>query len=136
MFGRIKKLEEEIANLKSELKDSDEAVRQKSVTIADLKNELANIKADYKAARNKEKYLEEELNILRNERKEIEEKTSDAVDKDSVIIQLILEKDRLAIENLKYHRSSIESLNMASEAARLALYQFTPYTQISQISHF
>lgn len=56
--------------------------------------------------------------------KEIEDKTKDGVDKDAVITQLILEKDRLAVENLKYHAQLIEKDRVALEIARLNASRF------------
>ena len=64
--------------------------------------------------------LEEELNIFRNERKEIEDKIKEGIDKDAVIVQLIMGKDRLAIENLKCNERLIEKDRIALEAAKLA----------------
>ena len=119
MFGKVRLLEEKNDKLRKELREADEINYNKSEIIADLTNELERIRSDYSRVQDKVSVLEEELNILKGERKEIEDKTKDGIDKDAVIAQLILEKDRLAIENLKYHTQLLEKDRVALEIARL-----------------
>ena len=119
IFGKTKMLEEKIDELRKELREADEISYKRSEMIADLGNRLQQAESDCSRMRDKMNILEEELNILRNERKEIEDKTKDGIDKDAVITQLILEKDRLAIENLKYHTQLIENDRATLEIARL-----------------
>lgn len=118
MFGKVRLLEEKNDELRKELRKADEINYEKSKKIADLTNELEQIRSDYSRIQDKVSALKEELSILRSERKEIEDKTKDGIDKDAVIVQLIIEKDRLAIENLKYNERLIEKDRIALEAAR------------------
>ena len=119
MFGKVRLFEEKIDELRKELREADEISCKRSEMIADLGNRLQQAESDCSRMRDKMNILEEELNILKNERKEIENKTKDGIDKDAVITQLILEKDRLAIENLKYHTQLIENDRAALEIAKL-----------------
>lgn len=118
IFKKTKMLEEKIDELRKELREADEISYKRSETIADLSNKLQQAESDCSRMLDKMNTLEEELNILRNERKEIEDKTKEGIDKDAVITQLILEKDRLAIENLKYHDRIIEKDRAALEMLR------------------
>lgn len=118
MFGKVRLLEEKNGELRKELREADEISYKKSEKIVDLTNELGRIRSDYSRMQDKVNALEEELNILKSERKEIEDKTKNGIDKDAVIAQLILEKDRLAVENLKYHAQLIEKDRVAFEIAR------------------
>lgn len=123
IFRKTKMLEEKIDGLRKELREADEISYKRSETIAGLTNELQQAKSDCSRMRDKMNTLEEELNILRNERKEIRDKTKEGIDKDAVITQLILEKDRLALENLKYHNQIIEKERIVFEVARLNIMQ-------------
>lgn len=127
IFGKTKMLEEKIDELRKELREADDIGYNRSEMIADLTNKLKQAESDCSRIRDKMNTLEEELNILRNERKEIEDKTKEGIDKDAVIVQLIMEKDRLAIENLKYNERLIEKDKMALEAAKLASQMSMPY---------
>jgi len=120
IFGKTKMLEEKIDELRKELREADEISYKRSEMIADLSNKLQQAESDCSRMRDKMNTLEEELNIIRNERKEIEDKTKEGIDKDAVITQLIIEKDRLAIENLKYYDRIIEKDRIVLEAARFA----------------
>ena len=124
IFGKTKMLEEKIDELRKELREADEVSYKRSETIADLTNKLEQAESDCSRMRDKMNTLEEELNILRNERKEIDNKTKEGTDKDAIITQLILEKDRLAIENLKYHTQLIEKDRAALEIAKLNASRF------------
>ena len=119
MFRKVRLLEEKNDKLRKELREADEINYKKSEKIADLTNELERIRSEYSRMQDKANALEEELNILKSERKEIGDKTKDGIDKDAVITQLILEKDRLAIENLKYHTQLIAKDRAAIEIARI-----------------
>ena len=118
IFKKTKMLEEKIDELRKELKEANAVGYKQSEMIADLNNKLEQAESDYSSLRDKMNILEEELNILRNERKEIEDKTKEGIDKDAVIVQLIMEKDRLAIENLKCNERLVEKDRMVLEAAR------------------
>ena len=124
IFGKTKMLEEKIDELRKELREADEISYKRSEMIADLSNKLQQAESDRSRMRDKMNTLEEELNILRSERKEIEDKTKDGIDKDAVIAQLILEKDRLALENLKYYTQLIEKDRAAFEVANLNASRF------------
>ena len=124
MFKKVRLLKEKNDELRKELREANEISEKKSKKIADLTNELEQIRSDYSRMQDKVNALEEELNILKSERKEIEDKTKDGTDKDAVIIQMILEKDRLAVENLKYHAQLIEKDRAALEIARLNASRF------------
>ncbi len=121
-------LEEKIDELRKELREADEVSYKRSEMIADLSNKLQQAESDCSRMRDKMNTLEEELNILRNERKEIDNKTKEGIDKDAVITQMILEKDRLAIENLKYYTQLIEKDRAALEIARLNASRFMQLT--------
>ena len=124
IFRKIKMLEEKIDGLRKELREADEISYKRSETIVDLSNKLQQAESDCSRMQDKMNTLEEELNILRNERKEIKDKTKESIDKDAVITQLILEKDRLALENLKYHAQLIEKDRAALEIAGLNASRF------------
>ena len=128
IFGKTKMLEEKIDELRKELREADEVSYKRSEMIADLSNKLQQAESDCSRMRDKMNTLEEELNILRNERKEIDNKTKEGIDKDAVITQMILEKDRLAIENLKYYTQLIEKDRAALEIARLNASRFMQLT--------
>ena len=131
MFKKTKQLEDKVRELKEELRKADDSNYKRVKLISELTNDKKQLELDCSVLRNKVESLEEELGILRGVRKEIDEKTKDGVDKDAVIVQLILEKDRLAIENLKSHANMIEQNKIALEAARLANQR-----QICQMPYF
>ena len=131
MFKKTKQLEDKVRELKEELRKADDSNYKRAKLISELTNDKKQLELDCSVLRNKVESLEEELGILRGVRKEIDEKTKDGVDKDAVIVQLILEKDRLAIENLKSHANMIEQNKIALEAARLA-----NQMQICQMPYF
>jgi len=131
MFKKTKQLEEKVRELNKELREADNVNYERSKLVSQLTDGNRQLELDCSALKSKVERLEEELGILRGERKEIEEKTKDGIDKDAVIIQLILEKDRLAIENLKNHANLIEQNKIALEAARLANQR-----QICQMPYF
>ena len=131
MFKKTKQLENKVRELKEELRKVDDSNYERAKLISQLTDDNKQLELDYSALKSKVERLEEELCILRGERKEIEEKTKDGIDKDAVIVQLILEKDRLAIENLKNHANLIEQNKIALEAARLANQR-----QICQMPYF
>ena len=131
MFKKTKQLENEVRKLKEELRKVDDSNYERAKLISQLTDDNKQLELDYSALKSKVERLEEELCILRGERKEIEEKTKGGTDKDAVIAQLILEKDRLAIENLKNHANLIEQNKIALEAAMLASQR-----QICQMSYF
>ena len=124
MFKRVRLLEQKNDELMNELRKADDINYKRADTIANLTEELKQSKSDCTRIQDKVNALEEELSILRRERKEIEDKTKDGIDKDAVITQLILEKDRLAIENLKYHTQLIEKDRAALEIAKLNASRF------------
>lgn len=128
MFKKVRLLQEKNDELRKKLREADEISYKKSIEIADLTNELERIRSDYSRMQDKVNALEEELSILRSERKEIEDKTKNGINKDAVITQLILEKDRLALENLKYHTQLIEKDKAALEIARLNASRFMQLT--------
>lgn len=121
IFGKTKMLEEKIGELKKELIEADEISSKCSEKIVELTNMLQQSESECSRLQDKVNVLEKELNILRSERKEIEDKTKNGIDKDAVIVQLILEKDRLAIENLKYHERMIEKDRIVVENCKLSL---------------
>ena len=120
MFKKTKQLENKVRELKEELRKVDDSNYERAKLVSQLMEDNKQLELDCSALKSKVERLEEELGILRGERKEIEEKTKDGIDKDAVIAQLILEKDRLAIENLKNHANLIEQKKITLEAARLA----------------
>lgn len=122
MFKKTKQkqLENKVRELKEELRKVDDSNFERAKFISQLTDDNKQLELDYSVLKSKVERLEEELRILRGERKEIEEKTKDGIDKDAVIVQLILEKDRLAIENLKNHANLIEQKKITLDAARLA----------------
>lgn len=69
MFGKVRLLEEKNDKLRKELREADEINYKKSGKIADLTNELETVKSNYLSVQRKVDALEEELGILRNERK-------------------------------------------------------------------
>ena len=131
MFKKTKQLENEVRELKEELRKVDDSNYERSKFISQLTDDNRQLELDCSALKSKVERLEEELGILRNEREEIEEKTKDGIDKDAVIVQLILEKDRLAIENLKNHANMIEQKKIVLDAVRLA-----NQSQICQMPYF
>lgn len=131
MFKKTKQLANKVRELKEELRKVDDSNYERAKLISQLTDDNKQLELDCSALKSKVERLEEELGILRGERKEIEEKTKDGVDKDAVIVQLILEKDRLTIENLKSYASLIEQKKIALEAARLASQR-----QICQMPYF
>ena len=131
MFKKTKQLEEKVRELNKELREADNVNYERSKFISQLTDDNKQLELDCSVLKSKVERLEEELGILRGERKEIEEKTKDGVGKDAVIVQLILEKDRLAIENLKNHANLIEQKKIALEAVRLA-----NQSQICQMPYF
>lgn len=134
MFKKTKLFEEKVRELNKELREENNANYEKSKLISTLINDSKQLEFNCSALKNKVERLEDELSILRGERKEIEDKIKDGVDKDAVIIQLILEKDRLAIENLKNHANMIEQTKAVLEAARLANQMSMPVCQLTPIS--
>ena len=131
MFKKTKQLENKVRELKEELRKVDDSNYKRAKLISELTDDNKQLELDCSVLKSKVERLEEELGILRGERKEIEEKTKDGIDKDAVIVQLILEKDRLAIENLKNHANLIEQKKIELEAARLASQR-----QICQMPYF
>ena len=141
MFKKIRlfkeknmELRKKIIKLGEELIESEEKNYKKAKVIADLTQELKQAKSDCTRIQDKVNALEEELSILRRERKEIEDKTKDGIDKDTVITQLVLEKDRLAIENLKYHERMIENDRIMAENYKVSL--LSASASISQIPYY
>lgn len=128
---KTKQLEDSVRKLEKDLREADESNYKRVKLISQLMDDNKQLELDNSVLKSKVERLEEELDILRSERKEIEEKTKDGIDKDAVIVQLILEKDRLAIENLKNHANMIEQKKIALEAARLANQR-----QICQMPYF
>lgn len=121
MFKRVRLLEQKNDELRNELRKVDDINYKRADTIVNLTKELEQSKSDCTRLQDKVNTLEEELSILRRERKEIEDKTKDGIDKDAVITQLVLEKDRLAIENLKYHERIIENGRIMAENYKVSL---------------
>ena len=134
MFKRVRLLEEKNDKLRNELRKADDINCKYTDTIANLTKELEQSKSDCTRIQDKVNALEEELSILRRERKEIEDKTKDGIDKDTVITQLVLEKDRLAIENLKYHERMIENDRIMAENYKISL--LSASASISQIPYY
>lgn len=132
MFKRVRLLEQKNDELRNELRKADDINYKHTDTIANLTKELEQSKADCARIQDKVNTLEEELSILRCERKEIEDKTKDGIDKDAVITQLILEKDRLAIENLKYYKRIIENDRITAENYKASLLA----ASISQVPYY
>ena len=120
MFKKTKQLEDNVRKLEKDLREADKSNYERSKLVSQLTDDNKQLELDCSVLKSKVERLEEELGILRGERKEIDEKTKDGIDKDAVIVQLILEKDRLAIENLKNYANLIEQKKIALEAARLA----------------
>lgn len=131
MFKKTKQLENKVRELNEELRKADDSNYERTKLISQLMNDKKQLELDCSVLKSKVERLEEELGILRGERKEIEEKTKDGIDKDAVIVQLILEKDRLVIENLKNHANLIEQKKIALETVRLA-----NQSQICQMPYF
>ena len=132
MFKRVRLLEQKNDELRNELRKADDINYKRADTIVNLTKELEQSKSDCTRLQDKVNTLEEELSILRRGRKEIEDKTKDGIDKDAVITQLILEKDRLAIENLKYHERLIENNKIIAENYKASLLA----APISQIPYY
>ena len=132
MFKRARLLEQKNNELRNELRKADDINYKRADTIANLTEELKQSKSDCTRIQDKVNALEEELSILRRERKEIEDKTKDGIDKDAVITQLVLEKDRLAIENLKYHNRMIENDRIMAEIYKVSLLA----ASISQVPYY
>lgn len=131
MFKKRKQLEDNVRKLEKDLREADELNYERSKLVSQLMNDNKQLELDCSVLKSKLEKLEEELNILRGEREEIEEKTKDGIDKDAVIVQLILEKDRLIIEGLKNHINMIEQKKVVLEAIRLA-----NQSQICQMPYF
>lgn len=132
MFKKVRLLEQKNDELRNELRKADDTNYKRADTIANLTKELEQSKSDCTRIQDKVNILEEELSILRRERKEIEDKTKDEIDKDAVITQLILEKDRLAIENLKYHERLIENNRIMADNYKASLLA----AHISQVPYY
>ena len=113
---RIKQLEKQADDDLKLLEELNRELEEMSVKKDDAESECEKLKVKMKA-------MEEELDILRSQQARIYEKTKDASDKDAVIAQLILEKDRLAIENLKYHADLIVEKEKSIETLRRAAYR-------------
>lgn len=122
LFGN-KKLREENEKLKKRIEDDCEFLEELDKELDEMAVEKSKFESECERLRAKMKAMEEELDILRSEKARIDEKTRYENDKDAVITQLILEKDRLAIENIKYHADLIAEKEKSIELLRNAAYR-------------
>ena len=77
MFKKTKQLENKVRELKEELRKVDDSNYERAKLISQLMDDNKQLELDCSALKSKVERLEEELGILRGERKEIEEKTKD-----------------------------------------------------------